>query len=120
MGDSAAFLGRQFGGADVHPPVELHRVCVDDLTAEALGQVNAEIGLSGRGGTHDGDDPRSGSCSTHRHSLANLGTTSRTNYVTAQGRGRCLMRGSSHRFRGPVARATQWDAPGDAEFRPHE
>lgn len=110
VGNTAALLGRQLGGADVHPPVELHRVCVDDLTAEALGEVDAEIGLSGRGGTHDGDDPRNGSCSTHRHSLANLGATSRTSYVTVRGRGRCLLRDSSRRFRGPVT-------PGDAMGR---
>jgi hypothetical protein len=98
VGDPAAFLVRQLGGADVHPAVELHRVRVDHLTAETRGQVDAEIGLSGRGGTHDGDDPRNGSSSTHRTSLANLGATSRTSDVTARGRGRCLLRGSGRRF----------------------
>lgn len=58
--DAAPFLGRQLGGTDVHPPVELHRVGVDDLAAQALGQMDAEIGLSRRGGTDDGDDPRGG------------------------------------------------------------
>jgi hypothetical protein len=41
VGDAAALLGRQLGGTDVHPTVELHGVGVDDLAAEALGQKNA-------------------------------------------------------------------------------
>src|SRR5690606_5366013 len=61
----AALLGRQFGGADVHPSVELHRVGVDDLTSEALRQENTQIGLSGRSGADDGDDAGGGGCAAH-------------------------------------------------------
>lgn len=53
-------LGREFGGADVHAAVELHGIGVDDLAAHVLRERDAQIGLSGRGGTDDGDDPRSG------------------------------------------------------------
>ena len=43
-------LGRgQLGGADVHAPVELHRVGVDHLAVERVGQGQAERGLAGRG-----------------------------------------------------------------------
>lgn len=68
--DTAALLGRQFGGADVHPPVQLHGVGVDDLAVEMAGQGDAQVGLSCRGGTYDGDDPRGGGCFPHRPSLA--------------------------------------------------
>ena len=93
--DAAALLGRQLGGADVHAPVELHGVGVDDLAAEALGEGDAQIGLSGRGGADDGDDARGGGCAAHRPSLANPGAPPRTSYVTARVRGRCLLRGSA-------------------------
>lgn len=39
--DPSALLGRQLGGADVHPSVQLHGVGVDDLAAETLGKENA-------------------------------------------------------------------------------
>ncbi|GAA2487618.1 hypothetical protein GCM10010393_18700 [Streptomyces gobitricini] len=120
MGDAAALLGRQLGGADVHPPVELHGVGVDDFTAQLLGEVDAQIGLSGRRGADDGDDPRGGSCTSHRPSLANVAAGPRTSYVTARHRRRCLLRGSDRRFTDRLHRATQWDAPDGAEFRPHE
>ncbi len=65
--DATAFLGRQFRGADVHPTVELHGVGVDDLTAEPLGQEDAQIGLSGRGGSDYGDDAGGGGCAASPH-----------------------------------------------------
>jgi hypothetical protein len=71
--DVTALLGRQLGGSDVHPPVELHGVGVDDFTAQPLSQDDPQIGLSGRGGADDSDDPRGGSSSSHCASLANLG-----------------------------------------------
>src|SRR5690606_38589206 len=80
--DALALLGRQLGGSDVHPPVELHGVGVDDLTAEPTGQGNTQIGLSGRGGSDDCDDAGGGGCAAHRPSLANLAARSRTGYVT--------------------------------------
>ena len=98
--DTATLLGCQLGGTDVHPSVELHGVGVDDLAAEPLGQEDAQIGLSGRGGPDDGDDPRGGGCTTHRPSLANHAATARTSYVTARPRGRCLLRGPGRRFPG--------------------
>ncbi|GAA3533026.1 hypothetical protein GCM10022295_13680 [Streptomyces osmaniensis] len=72
MRDSLALLGRQFGGADIHPSVQLHGVGVDDFAAELPGQKNAQIGLSGCGGADYGDDARGGGCTAHRPSLANL------------------------------------------------
>ena len=51
--DAAALGERELGGADVHAAVELHGVGVDDLAAEALGQVEGEVGLAGRGRPDD-------------------------------------------------------------------
>jgi hypothetical protein len=47
VGDAAAFRFGGLGGADVHAPVELHRVGVDDLAAERAGQVHGQRGLAG-------------------------------------------------------------------------
>ena len=47
---------RQLGGADVHAAVDLHRVGVDDLAVEPLGEVEREAGLARRGGPDDGHD----------------------------------------------------------------
>jgi hypothetical protein len=49
-----ALFGAQLGGPDVHAAVELHRVGVDDLAAEAVGQGEAERGLPGRRRAHNG------------------------------------------------------------------
>jgi hypothetical protein len=49
-------LGGQLGGADVHASVELHRVGVDHLAAERLGESEGEIGLADGGGTDERDD----------------------------------------------------------------
>ena len=48
---------RRLRGADVHAPVELHGVGVDDLGAETPGQLDGERGLAGRGGTDERDQP---------------------------------------------------------------
>src|SRR5699024_11614789 len=56
--DPAPLLDRQFGGADVHAAIELHRVRVDDLPAAVFGQVEREIRLPRGGGPDDGDDRR--------------------------------------------------------------
>ena len=48
----------QLGGADVHAAVELHRVGVDHLAAEPLGERDAEVGLADGGRADDGDDRR--------------------------------------------------------------
>lgn len=77
--DGSAFGERQLRGADVHAPVELHGVGIDHLAVELLSKEYPQIGFSGRSGADDGDDPRCGSRASHRHSLANLRTTSRTN-----------------------------------------
>lgn len=111
--NAAAFLLRQFGGPDVHPPVELHRVCVDDLAPELLGQEYTQIGLSGRCGADNGDDPRGGSCASHRPSLANLPARPRMSYVTGLIRLRCLLRGSGRRSpRNPSHPSTLWSEYG--------
>ena len=54
--DAAALGDGQLGRADVHAAVDLHRVGVDDLAAEALGQVEAQAGLARCGGADEGDD----------------------------------------------------------------
>ena len=38
VGYAAAFADGDLGGADVHSPIQLHRVGVDDLSAQPLGQ----------------------------------------------------------------------------------
>lgn len=45
--DAAALGLGEFGGADVHAPVELHGVGVDDLAAEVLGEEDAQVRLAG-------------------------------------------------------------------------
>jgi hypothetical protein len=56
-------LGRgELGRADVHPPVEGHRVGVDDLAAQGCGNRHAEAGLARRGGPDDGDQRRRATC----------------------------------------------------------
>jgi len=44
------------GGADVHAPVELHRIGVHDLAGERAGQRDAQAGLAGGGRPDHGDD----------------------------------------------------------------
>src|SRR5699024_11575293 len=63
--DPAPLLDRQFRRADVHAPIELHRVRVDDLPAEVFGQVEREIRLPSGGGPDDGDDRRTVAASAH-------------------------------------------------------
>lgn len=68
----AVALGeRQLGGPDVHAPVELHRVGVDHLAVEPLGEEDPQIRLSGGRGADDGDDARGGGARGHRTSLPN-------------------------------------------------
>ena len=50
-----ALGGGQFRGADVHAPVQLHRVGVDHLTTEFVGESDAQRRLAGRRRTDDGD-----------------------------------------------------------------
>ncbi len=73
VGDGPALVERQLGGSDVHPPVELHGVGIDHFAPELLSEEHPQVGLSGCGGTDDGDDPRCGSWTSHCPSLANLG-----------------------------------------------
>ena len=55
--DAAPVGDRQLGGADVHAPVLLHGVGVDDLPAEAFGDLECEMRLAGAGGSDDRDRP---------------------------------------------------------------
>ena len=55
VADTAAVGGRQLGGADVHAPVELHRVGVDHLAAEPLRERDRQPRLAGRRRPDDGD-----------------------------------------------------------------
>ena len=64
----------------------------------ALGQEDAQIGLSGRGGADDGDDPRGGGCAAHCPSLANPRTCSSNERRDGAGAGSLPVA----RFRPPV------------------
>lgn len=52
--DTSLLLGTEFRRADVHPSIQLHRICVDHLAADPLGYLDGEIGLPGRGRSDDG------------------------------------------------------------------
>jgi hypothetical protein len=56
--DAAAVGDRQLRGADVHAPVDLHRVGVHDLAAQRLGEVQRQRTLPRRGRTDHRDDRR--------------------------------------------------------------
>ena len=60
MRDAATLLGPELGGADVHAAVLLHRVAVDDFTAEAFGQIQRELRFAGARGPDHGDGGRAG------------------------------------------------------------
>ena len=52
----AAPFGRpRFGGADVEPPVDRHRVDADDLRPQTLGHPDSQRGFPGRRGA--GEEP---------------------------------------------------------------
>ena len=54
--DAAPLGDRQLRRADVHAAVDRHRVGVDDLAAERLGQVERQVALARRRRADDGDD----------------------------------------------------------------
>ena len=64
MGNAGTFGDGEFGGADVHAPVELHGVNVDDFAIAGVGEANAEGRFSGGGGPNNGNRPdgRCGCC----------------------------------------------------------
>ena len=47
----------ELGRSDVHAPVELHRVGVDDLPVQRQRKGDAEVGLAGGRGAHHSHDP---------------------------------------------------------------
>ena len=53
--DAGEVLGRGFGSADIHVPVDLPAVGVDDLAAEGLGEVERQGALARGRGSDDGD-----------------------------------------------------------------
>jgi hypothetical protein len=57
--DAPTLGGREFGGPDIHAAVLLHRVAVDHLPAQPLGQIEGEVGLPGprRPNHRDGRGP---------------------------------------------------------------
>ena len=52
--NAASLLRGHLGGAYIKPFVDLHRIGADDLTAELLGQCNAQRGLAGSRGANHG------------------------------------------------------------------
>ena len=82
--NAGALGGARLGRADVHPPVEGHRVGVDDLPAQGRGELDAEAGLARRGGPDHGDQRRrTGRRGDHRPRVA--GWSARRGRTTAQG-----------------------------------
>ena len=49
-----------FGGADVHAAIHLHRIDTEDLSAELFAERNGDVGLAGRGRPEDGDTDQTG------------------------------------------------------------
>ena len=43
VGDPATLLDRELGRADVHAPIELHGIGIDDLAPEPLGEGEGEV-----------------------------------------------------------------------------
>jgi hypothetical protein len=68
VGHSPAFFHADLGGPDVHAPVLLHGLGIDDLTAKFQGQPHCQIRLAGTSGPDDSDDRRlpagGGNCCT--------------------------------------------------------
>src|SRR3954471_19460977 len=58
MRDAAALGLAGLRRPDVHAPVELHGVGVDDLSSEPPGELDGEGGLARSGRADDGDDGR--------------------------------------------------------------
>ena len=56
--------------ADVHAPVELHRIGVHDLATERAGQRDGQPGLAGGGRPDDRDDVRAHAYQGFRRQLA--------------------------------------------------
>ena len=52
VGDAVHFLRGGGGGADGHPPVDLHGVHADHLAVIPLGQQYAHFGFAAGGGAH--------------------------------------------------------------------
>ena len=46
MGHTIHFAGSDFGRADIHMPIHLHRICGNDLTADCLGKGDGQFCFS--------------------------------------------------------------------------
>ena len=66
MGYAVPLIHRELRGADIHPPVKLHRVGVDDLTVQHQSQGDGEVGLAGRGRADHGQDSPTGTVAAGR------------------------------------------------------
>ena len=53
VGDPPPLVDRDLGRADVHAPIELHRIGIHDLTVESLGEAQGEIRLAAGCWSHD-------------------------------------------------------------------
>ncbi len=56
VGDAAALRRGQFGGADVHPPIQLRGIGVDDLATQLGRHQKAEVTLAAGRRPDDGHD----------------------------------------------------------------
>jgi hypothetical protein len=56
MGNPAAFCERNFGSSDPDALIHLHRVAVNDLTAEVLGNFDSQRAFAGSSWTNDCDN----------------------------------------------------------------
>ena len=60
MGDAGEVLGRGFGGADIHVPVDLTAVGVDYFATEGLREMQSEVTLARGCGADNGDQSGQG------------------------------------------------------------
>ena len=73
--NTAHLLRRDFCGADIHAPVELHRISVNALTVQTQSQLNGERALTGAGRAHNSDNGQSFGDSHAPHSTGSLTPT---------------------------------------------
>ena len=80
MDDALPLVDRQLCGSDIHALIQLHRVGVDDLTVQAMREIDAELRLACGGRTQDDDNARfRGGSGTH------AGSQVATVYMTPKG-----------------------------------
>jgi hypothetical protein len=75
---------RQLRGANVHAPIQLHRVGVDHLATQTAGQLDREVGLTSGARANHRDRPGTHDEATSGTRIGGCGTTA-TRTITAAG-----------------------------------